>query len=126
MVAVGIGLWVLPRTWQLLKESMNILLEGVPDGVDVAAVGQLIASTPGVVSVHDLHIWALTSGKTSLTAHVVHDGTAVPDALIDVIKIKLADQFKVSHTTLQLETKPCEHTEDGCNFIDPRSPVVAQ
>ena len=66
------------------------------------------------------------AGKTSLTAHVVHDGTAVPDALIDVIKIKLADQFKVFHTTLQLETKPCEHTEDGCNFIDPRSPVVAQ
>ena len=113
LVAVGIGLCVLPRTWQLLKESTNILLEGVPDGVDVAAVGHLIASTPGVVSVHDLHIWALTSGKTSLTAHVVHDETTVTDATIAAIKIKLADQFKVFHTTLQFEIKPCKHTEDG-------------
>ncbi len=125
LVAVGIGLWVLPRTWQLLKESMNILLEGVPDGVDVTAVGQVIVSTPGVVSVHDLHIWALTSGKNSLTAHVVHDTTAIPAAIIDAIKVKLADQFKVFHTTLQLEIKPCEHTEDGCNFIDPRPPAMA-
>ena len=113
LVAVGIGLWVLPRTWQLLKESTNILLEGVPDGVDVAAVSHLIVSTPGVVSVHDLHIWALTSGKTSLTAHVVHDETTVTDATIAAIKIKLADQFKVFHTTLQFEIKPCKHTEDG-------------
>jgi cobalt-zinc-cadmium efflux system protein len=86
----------------------------------------LITSTPGVVSVHDLHVWALTSGKTSLTAHVVHDATNAPDVLIDAIKIKLADQYKVFHTTLQLEIKPCEHTDDGCNFIDPRSPVVTQ
>ena len=76
LVAMGIGLWVLPRTWQLLKESMNILLEGVPD------------------------------------------------AAIAAIMIKLADQFKVFHTTLQLEIKPCEHTEDGCNFIEPR-PLLA-
>ena len=103
---------------------MKILLEGVPDGVDVAAVGQVIVSTPGVVSVHDLHIWALTSGKNSLTAHGVHDTTATPGAIIDAPKVKLADQFKVFHTTLQLEIKPCKHREDGCNFIDPRPLLV--
>ena len=125
IVAVGIGLWVLPRTWLLLKESMNILLEGAPNGVDVAAVGQLIVSTPGVVSVHDLHIWALTSGKSSLTAHVVHDPAASSETIINVIKVNLADRFEVFHTTLQLETKPCKYTEDGCNFIDSRPPAVA-
>ncbi len=117
LVAVGIGLWVLPRTWLLLKESLNILLEGVPVGIDVAVVGQWITSTPGVVSVHDLHVWALTSGKSSLTGHVVHDSGSSPDALIQIIKVRLADQFKVFHTTLQLETSACAHTEDGCNFI---------
>jgi cobalt-zinc-cadmium efflux system protein len=123
LVAVGIGLWVLPRTWLLLKESMNILLEGVPDGVDVAEVGKLITTTPGVVSVHDLHIWALTSGKSSLTAHVVYDPATSPEMIINAVKVNLADRFNVLHTTLQLETKPCEHTEDGCNFVDPRPPA---
>ena len=90
----------------------------------MAAVGQLIVSTPGVVSVHDLHIWALTSGKSSLTAHVVHDPAASSDAIINALKVNLADRFNVFHTTLQLETKPCAHTEDGCNFIDPRPPAI--
>ena len=121
LVAVGIGLWVLPRTWLLLKESLNILLEGVPDGIDVDAVGKAINAIPGVKSVHDLHIWALTSGKNSLTAHVVYDENAMSAELIDDIKDALADQFKVFHTTLQLETKPCEHTEDGCNFMQDKS-----
>ncbi len=121
LVAVGIGLWVLPRTWLLLKESLNILLEGVPDGIDVDAVGKAINAIPGVKSVHDLHIWALTSGKNSLTAHVVYDENAMSAELIDDIKDALADQFKVFHTTLQLEIKPCEHTEDGCNFMQDKS-----
>lgn len=117
LVAVGIGLWVLPRTWPLLKESLNILLEGVPDGIDIDAVTKTINATPGVSGIHDLHIWALTSGKNSLTAHVVHGEGVQPSELIHNINQVLADQFKVFHTTLQLETKPCEHTEDGCNFI---------
>ncbi len=121
LVAVGIGLWVLPRTWMLLKESMNILLEGVPDGIDIDAVGKAIIAVAGVTSAHDLHIWALTSGKNSLTAHIVHDDTVKPAELIDAIKDVLADQFKVFHTTLQLETKACEHTEDGCNFMGERA-----
>lgn len=120
LVAVGIGLWVLPRTWLLLKESMNILLEGVPDGVDINAVGQAINAVPGVKSVHDLHMWALTSGKNSLTAHIVHEDTAKPGELIDKIKDVLAGQFKVFHTNLQLETKACEHSEDGCNSMGER------
>ncbi|MHB1197995.1 MAG: cation diffusion facilitator family transporter [Polaromonas sp.] len=116
LVAVGISLWVLPRTWVLLKESLNILLEGVPDGVDLNAVQQVIKAIPGVTSVHDLHIWALTSSKNSLTAHVVHAGQTQPVVLLATIELALADQFKVFHTTLQLETIPCEHAEDGCNF----------
>lgn len=116
VIAVAIGLWVLPRTWVLLKESLNILLEGVPQGVDVAEVTQAMTAVPGVQSVHDLHVWALTSGKSSLTAHVVHAPGADPQALLEPLKEVLAKRFAVFHTTLQLEVKPCAHTGDGCNY----------
>jgi len=124
VVAVGIGLWVLPRTWVLLKESLNILLEGVPDGVDVDEVSREMLAVPGVTGVHDLHFWVLTSGKNALTAHVVHAEGAGGVALIEQVKLRLADRFKVFHTTLQLEPVACEHSEDGCNFVD-RRPVAA-
>lgn len=117
VVAVGIGLWVLPRTWTLLKESLNVLLEGVPEGIDVEAVSAAMCSVPGVTSVHDLHIWALTSGKNSLTAHVVQAASSESQALRTSIQQVLAERFKVFHTTLQLELAPCQHTEDGCNYV---------
>jgi len=116
VVAVAIGLWVLPRTWVLLKESLNILLEGVPQGVDIAEVTQAMTAVQGVQSVHDLHVWALTSGKSSLTAHVVHAPGADPQSLIEPLKEMLAKRFSVFHTTLQIESRPCAHSEDGCNY----------
>jgi len=124
VVAVGIGLWVLPRTWVLLKESVNILLEGAPEGVDVEKVGQTIGALPGVTGVHDLHVWVLTSGKNALTAHVVHADGADGVALIEQIKQRMADEYRVFHTTLQLERVACEHSDDGCNFVDKRSPPI--
>ena len=118
LIAVAIGLWVLPRTWSLLKESLNILLEGVPEGIDVAEVEQAIGAVHGVLSVHDLHTWSLTSGKSSLTAHIVHDPVRGPAAtLLLALQEVLAMRFKVFHTTLQLETTPCRHTADGCNYV---------
>lgn len=119
VVAVGIGLWVLPRTWTLLSESLNILLEGTPEGIDVDEVTQVMCSVPGVESVHDLHIWALTSGKSSLTAHVVHSEGVVAPGLIVQLQTLLAERFKVLHTTFQLERTACAHSADGCNFVGP-------
>lgn len=126
VVAVGIGLWVLPRTWTLLRESLNILLEGAPEGVDVRQVAADIGAVDGVTEVHDLHVWALTSGKNSLTAHVVHRNDVEPASLRDALKQLLAERFRVFHTTLQLETTPCAHSEDGCNYTEPAPVIVAQ
>ena len=126
LVAVGIGLWVLPRTWVLLKESLNILLEGAPEGVDVDEVGRTMLAVPGVTGVHDLHVWVLTSGKNALTAHVVHAANIDGAALIEPLKEMLADRFKVFHTTLQVEPTACQHSEDGCNFVDHRVPAQAR
>ncbi len=120
LVAVGIGVWVLPRTWLLLKESLNILLEGAPEGVDADDVTRTMLAVPGVTSVHDLHVWVLTSGKNALTAHVVHAEGAGGVPLIENIKQALADRFQVFHTTLQLELTACEHSSDGCNFVGRR------
>jgi cobalt-zinc-cadmium efflux system protein len=120
VVAVGIGLWVLPRTWILLTESLNILLEGAPKGIDVDEIRKMILALPGVVEVHDLHVWVLTSSKNNLTAHVVHNEPLRADDLIKTIQEILAENFKVFHSTLQIELTPCEHSADGCNYIDRR------
>ena len=117
IVAVGIGLWVLPRTWLLLKESLNLLLEGVPLGIDIKEVEKEILSQKGVISLHDLHLWGITSGKNSLTAHILMDGTVESTELISVIQKKLSDQFAITHCTLQCELVLCAQAEE-CTFID--------
>ena len=104
VVAAAIGFWVLPRTWVLLKESMNVLLQGVPDGIDIDSVEQAIRGVPGVKDVHDLHIWALTSGKNVLSSHLVADAVlgAEQQVLAQVTQL-LHEQFDISHVTLQVE-----------------------
>jgi cobalt-zinc-cadmium efflux system protein len=124
VVAVAIGLWVLPRAWVLLSETMNILLEGVPEGIDMDALRAALETVPGVTGVHDLHVWALTSGKNSLTGYIVHAADLPPEPLIASLKTVLADRFAVFHTTLQLETTACERAEDGCDFVDHRASTV--
>lgn len=117
-IAVAIGLWVLPRTWMLLKESLNILLEGVPEGMDIDEIQKSMLAVPGVISVHDFHLWAITSGKTSLTAHVVYNTAYSPeDQLLPAVQSVLAKRFNVHHTTLQYEKTPCTQIDDGCNYV---------
>lgn len=116
-IAVGIGLWVLPRTWTLLKASMNVLLEGVPEGVGLADVEATILSVPGVASIHDLHVWAITSGKSSLTVHVVsNSGSAAWPILLHRIRDALADKFDIHHSTVQIEDTPCEQAQEVHTF----------
>jgi cobalt-zinc-cadmium efflux system protein len=109
LIAVAIGLWVLPRTWILLRDTLNILLEGVPEGIDIAAVRESLRSVDGVVDLHDLHVWALTSGKPSLSVHlVVQPGPDDARAVLRAARAVLAERHRVTHVTVQLETEPCE------------------
>ncbi|MFL1490928.1 cation diffusion facilitator family transporter [Pseudomonas antarctica] len=112
VVAAAIGFWVLPRTWTLLKESMNVLLQGVPDGIDIDQVEQAIRSVPGVKDVHDLHIWALTSGKNVLSSHLVA-GSALgtEQQILTFVTEMLHEQFDISHVTLQVEGEGFHHDE---------------
>lgn len=116
-VAVLIGLWVLPRTWILLKSSLNILLEGVPEDIQLASVEAAVLSVNGVKSIHDLHVWALTSGKISLTVHLVNDPQV--DAERDIlpsIRDRLAKEFGITHITIQSELSPCWQADPAAHF----------
>jgi cobalt-zinc-cadmium efflux system protein len=103
LVSVLIGMLVLASSWTLLRESVGILLEGTPEGIDAEEVGRAMAAAEGVEEVHDLHIWTITSGFPSLTAHVL----VAPGADCHGIRVQLermlAEQFGLTHTTLQVE-----------------------
>lgn len=107
LLAVGIGFMVFPRTWVLLKECVNILLEGVPQGMNLAEVEAAIATVPGVASVHDLHLWAITKSKASLTAHIVVDVATDADTVRKAIETRLQEKYNLHHTTLQMERENC-------------------
>lgn len=119
VVAAAIGLWVLPRTWILLKESLNILLEGIPKGVELDDIEQGLLAVPGVAAVHDLHVWALTSGKNSLTVHLVLAPGGEEQSVLTHARQMLADKFSIHHTTVQVEAHPCMHVDaDRSHFPD--------
>jgi len=100
-----IGLFILPRTYNLLKESVDILLEAVPKEVDYAAVEKFIAGKPGVLSVHDLHIWTLTSGINALSGHIIMNAETKFSEISEItsaIKNELVTTFKITHTTIEV------------------------
>lgn len=115
-IAVAIGLWVLPRAWILLKDTINILLEGVPGDIDLKKLEKIIYEVNGVLNVHELHVWAITSGKISLTAHIVVDSHENCDAILSAIRKQLAYNFGITHTTLQHEVKFCASEGVVCNI----------
>ncbi|MGE0055395.1 MAG: cation diffusion facilitator family transporter [Hyphomicrobium sp.] len=112
VVAVAIGLWVLPRTWQLFSETMNVLLEGVPEGVDLAAIESALRAVPGVRDVHDLHVWALSSEMPSLSVHLVIGDAPDADKVREKAAELLEERFSIDHVTLQTERTDCRVGRD--------------
>jgi len=109
IIAVLIGLWVLPRTWTLLREAGQVLMQGVPAGIDLDAVRDAMLAQHGVAAIHDLHVWALGSRQPVLTAHVVMaDPQADADGLRVAMTRMLDERFDIEHATLQLERGACD------------------
>lgn len=105
--SVLIGLFVLPRTWALMKQAVNVLLESTPAHINLKSVEEAMLSTPGVASVHDLHIWTITSGMDSLSAHVVlADSKSLKDGqkILNAVNAQLKEKFGIAHATIQIET----------------------
>lgn len=104
IIAVLIGLWVLPRTWTLLRGAGQVLMQGVPAGLDLDKVRDMMLAHPGVAKVHDLHVWALGSKEPVLTAHIVlTDETQPPDAVRQSLIVALTEAFNIEHATLQVD-----------------------
>lgn len=103
LISAGIGLFILPRTWALLRDAVGILLEGTPAGVNMPAVREAVAQVPGVAGVHDLHVWALTSGVNALSVHVVLAADADLGSVLTGVRERVTSGFPVSHVTIQAE-----------------------
>ena len=108
VVSLVIGVLVLASAWSILRDSTEILLESTPRGLDVDALGRRLAGAPGVVEVHDLHVWTITSGFTALSAHVlVRPGEDCHGRRRELERM-VHDEFAIEHTTLQVD-----HAADG-------------
>jgi cobalt-zinc-cadmium efflux system protein len=114
ILAMLIGLWVLPRTWTLLREATNVLMMSVPKGIDLEKVRAAMQAVPGVAGIHDLHIWALASSQPALTAHVVLTAATDAAAVRERMGNLLEETFHIEHVTLQAEAQDETCTTPGC------------
>jgi cobalt-zinc-cadmium efflux system protein len=109
LISVVIGLLILFGAWQLVVECVNVLLEGVPKGMDLNAIRKSIEEIPGVEGVHDLHIWTVTSGVPSLSAHVSLKDKVDTVPMLQSITLLLSEKFHIDHVTVQLEPLGFDH-----------------
>jgi len=112
VASVLVGLLILPRTFSLLRDATNVLLEATPKGVDMDHVRAHILEAPGVVDCHDLHAWTITSGMNVVSAHVILADGADAAATLDALCACLSDDFDIEHSTFQLETADRRRLEE--------------
>jgi cobalt-zinc-cadmium efflux system protein len=106
LVSVAIGAVIVPRTWHLLTQAVNILLEGTPTHLALEEIEAAMVRVPGVRRIHDLHVWTLTSGREAMSAHVVVADVRESERLLETLHALLHARFGIDHTTMQLETEP--------------------
>lgn len=104
LCSVLISLIIIFGSWRLIMDSVNVLLEGTPAHIDLAAVENTILQTEGVAGVHDLHVWTISSGMEALSAHIHHDESVLHTDLLGKVRERLHDAFGIDHLTIQMET----------------------
>jgi cobalt-zinc-cadmium efflux system protein len=104
VISLGIAVVIVIGTWGLLRDSVNLALDAAPRGIDVDAVRAWLAGLPGVEEIHDLHIWAMSTTETALTAHVIRPANSDGDSFLHSACEGLAARFNIGHATLQVET----------------------
>ena len=108
-VSIVIALVIVAGTWSLLKESISLSLDAVPERIDRRAIETYLGDLPGVTEVHDLHIWAMSTTEVALTAHLVRPGAALDDGLLAQACADLSTRFGIGHATLQIESGDTAH-----------------
>ena len=116
LVAVLIGVLILWSSWGILKESLNVLLEAIPRGMNMAEVEQTIAGVHGVLEVHDLHVWTVGSGMVCCSCHVMVNEQSVRSGenVLRAVTEELQHHFGIAHTTIQVEVEGCEPNDMYC------------
>jgi cobalt-zinc-cadmium efflux system protein len=117
VLSIILGLFIIYTAWDIIQESLNILLEGLPRGIQLKEVTNAMSSVEGVLDVHDLHIWSLASSIHALSSHVLIED--MPPSASNAILKKINDVlcgFGIHHTTIQFEHVPCVLSEDGCKM----------
>jgi len=123
LISALIGVFMLPRAWVLLRSVIDVLLESAPGHLNIPQIEAAMRAVPGVDSVHDMHLWSITSGFDAMSGHVRSNGRPSEDVLHD-LRTMLRDRFGIEHVTLQVEA--ANHADDGaCCVADPRCFVPA-
>ncbi len=131
IAALLITVLILVSAWRLVSESLDILMEAAPGHVDMAALGREMRAVPGVVDVHDLHVWTLTSGYHAISAHVDVDDGAHATSVLLALQSLSQQRFDLEHTTFQLEPRACASVAEPCAACPtpaeppPRQPLCA-
>lgn len=111
IIGAAIGLFIVPRTWILLKSALNILMEGTPAHVDAGLLRNRLVELPGVAAVHDLHVWALTSGLDAMSCHLVVDDLSRSRDILAAAREAMHEGYGITHTTIQIEDAAAAEAE---------------
>ena len=116
IVSMIIGVLILWSSWGILKESVNVLLEGVPEGMDMETVEQTIGAVHGVITVHDLHVWTVGSGMICCSCHIMVNEQSVRSGenVLRAVTEELENNFGIAHATIQIEVEGCDPTDMYC------------
>lgn len=111
LISVLIGVMLIWSAWGVVKEALHMLLDGVPEGIEIKKVKQMIGDVPGVIGVCDLHVWAISAHDSGLSCHAIVDTKNLPSAVAIVSKIKLMlrDTFHIEHATIEIQLTPGPH-----------------
>lgn len=116
IIGAAIGLFIVPRTWILLRQAVHILMEGTPPEIDLSLLDRALRDVPGVVAVHDLHVWTISSGADALSCHlVVDDMTNARPALL-AARRAVKEKFNITHVTIQTEDETMRAAEEPLLF----------
>lgn len=116
IVGVGIGLFILPRTWKLTRQALRILLEVAPPDIDMDDLRTAVLALDGVVDVHDFHVWTITSGMESATGHVVIAADRDYQSVLDSVLTVLRDRYHIEHATIQCERSNFQDQPTRCDW----------
>jgi len=111
IIGAGIGLFIVPRTWILLKQAVHILMEGTPPEIDITLLEQKLSRIPSVTAVHDLHVWTITSGIDAMSCHLVVADMAQARATLASANEMMKSSFGLKHTTIQIEDQTLRENE---------------